>query len=101
MSVTEAAACGTPAVATRIAGHEDAVVDGRTGVLVDRENHDAFVDAVAAVVGDVDRRDRLGDEAARMAARRTWGTTAVEVLRCLADEAVRRRSRPIGGLRRR
>ena len=28
MTITEAAACGTPAVATRIAGHTDAIVDG-------------------------------------------------------------------------
>ena len=35
MTITEAAACGTPAVATRIAGHIDAIVDGRTGLLVD------------------------------------------------------------------
>ena len=28
MTITEAAACGTPAVVTRIAGHADAVVDG-------------------------------------------------------------------------
>ncbi len=35
MTITEAAACGTPAVATRIAGHSDAIVDGTTGVLVD------------------------------------------------------------------
>ena len=35
MTVTEAAACATPAVATRIAGHSDAVVHERTGLLVD------------------------------------------------------------------
>ncbi len=35
MTLTEAAACGTPAVATAIAGHADAVVDGDSGVLVD------------------------------------------------------------------
>ena len=34
MTLTEAAACGTPAVATRIAGHEDAVIDGESGLLV-------------------------------------------------------------------
>ena len=31
MTITEAAACGTPAVATRIAGHADAVRDGAPG----------------------------------------------------------------------
>ena len=35
MTLTEAAACGTPAVATDIAGHHDAVVDGESGLLVD------------------------------------------------------------------
>ena len=35
MSLTEAAACGTPAVATAIAGHTDAVLGGESGLLVD------------------------------------------------------------------
>ncbi len=35
MTLTEAAACGTPAVATDIAGHADAVVDGESGLLVE------------------------------------------------------------------
>ena len=35
MTLTEAAACGTPAVATAIAGHADAVLDGESGLLVD------------------------------------------------------------------
>ena len=34
LSLTEAAACGTPAVATDISGHRCSVVDGVTGVLV-------------------------------------------------------------------
>ena len=42
MSITEAAACGTPAVVTRIPGHIDAVVDGETGILVDREDEAAL-----------------------------------------------------------
>src|SRR5258706_6060761 len=35
MTITEAGACGTPAVVTRIAGHADAVDHERTGLLVD------------------------------------------------------------------
>ena len=42
LSLTEAAACGTPAVATDIRGHRSSVVDGVTGVLVepDELGHD-------------------------------------------------------------
>src|SRR3546814_15393565 len=36
MSLTEAAACGTPAVATNIAGHLDAVEHERTGLPASR-----------------------------------------------------------------
>ncbi|HEY5153460.1 MAG TPA: glycosyltransferase family 4 protein, partial [Acidimicrobiales bacterium] len=35
MTLTEAAACGTPAVATRINGHTDSVDDGVSGLLAD------------------------------------------------------------------
>ena len=38
MTLTEAAACGTPAVATTIAGHADAVLDGESGILVDSQH---------------------------------------------------------------
>ena len=44
MTLTEAAACGTPAVASDIAGHRDAVVDGQSGLLA------ADVDALAAAL---------------------------------------------------
>ena len=46
MTLTEAAACGTPAVATDIAGHDDAVLDGESGLLVDDLGH---ADALARV----------------------------------------------------
>ncbi len=35
MTVTEAGACGTPAVVSRISGHQDAVVEGESGFLFD------------------------------------------------------------------
>jgi glycosyltransferase involved in cell wall biosynthesis len=105
MSITEAAACGTPAVATRIGGHEDAINHGRTGLLVDgRDPADlvgGFVEALSALLTDADLRRRLGKEARRRASERSWGTTALEVLRCLADDAAGRRSRTVGGLLRR
>lgn len=89
MSITEAAACGTPAVATRIAGHVDAVVDGVTGLLVD--SPDQLDDALVRVVTDAELRARLGAAALERAPAFTWPSTATELMRLLADEALRRR----------
>jgi glycosyltransferase involved in cell wall biosynthesis len=89
MSLTEAAACGTPAVATRIVGHSDAVIDGRTGVLVDPDDAGALGAAIADIAGDDDRRNQLGAEALANAARFTWESTAVGIMRVLAAEATR------------
>jgi glycosyltransferase involved in cell wall biosynthesis len=82
MTLTEAAACGTPAVATRIPGHIDAVVDGVGGVLVD--SPDEFVSSVERVLVDHALRRRLRDGALRRAAELTWDRTAYETLEVLA-----------------
>lgn len=91
MTLTEAAACGTPAVATRIAGHEDAVVDGSSGLLADGE--DGLAAALARVLGDADLRGRLSAGALAHAATLTWSNTATELMRVIAAEVSRRRSR--------
>jgi glycosyltransferase involved in cell wall biosynthesis len=91
MSLTEAAACGTPAVATRIIGHTDAVIDGRTGVLVDPDDPIALGAAIADLAEDNARRAQLGEYALANAARFTWESTAVGIMRALAAEANRRK----------
>ncbi len=58
MTLTEAAACGTPAVATRIAGHVDAVADDHSGLLADDDAD--LARHLAAVTSDPALRDRLG-----------------------------------------
>ena len=91
MTLTEAGACGTPAVATRIAGHEDAVSHGESGVLVD--TMDDVVTAAAAILSDEELRARLGQGARRMAERFTWDRTALISFGVLANEAGRTRGR--------
>ena len=91
MTLTEAAACGTPAVATRISGHADAVVDGVSGVLADDEA--GLAEALADVLGDSRRLDQLRQGALARAAALTWGQTAIQVMRVAADEVSRRRVR--------
>lgn len=87
MTVTESGACGTPAVASRIGGHEDAVVDQESGLLYD--GTDEMVEALDAVLSDDVTRKRLGLGAADHAARHQWDATARAVLAVLALEARR------------
>ena len=88
MTVTEAGACGTPAVATRIGGHEDAVVDGQSGLLVD--GPEDMTRALGSVLHDEVLRRRLGVGALDRAARLTWDATARGTLAALATEALTR-----------
>ena len=82
MTITEAAACGTPAVATRIAGHVDVVADGESGLLADTPAE--LTAALTSVLTDADRRARLGAGALARTAALTWDRTALEVLRGIA-----------------
>ena len=91
MTLTEAAACGTPAVATRIPGHADAVEDGRTGLLVDGP---AGLEAgLDSLLGDASRRERMGRAARDRAAALTWEETARRTLLVLAADARARSGR--------
>ncbi len=89
MTLTEAAACGTPAVATRIAGHSDAVVDGETGLLVD--DPVSLGASLERILGDDALRERMAKAALEHAARFTWAATATGTLEVLAAEALRRK----------
>ncbi|MGO9456906.1 MAG: glycosyltransferase family 4 protein [Acidimicrobiales bacterium] len=88
MTLTEAGACGTPSVATDIAGHRDAVLDGRTGLLVD--GADGVAAAITEVVGDAALRARLGRGALERSRWFTWQATARTTLEALASECRRR-----------
>ena len=89
MTITEAAACGTPAVATRIAGHADAVLHERTGLLVDDPVE--LSAAIERMIGDERFRRSCSEAALAYATRFTWGATAQGTLEVLANEAMRRR----------
>ncbi len=63
--VIEAAAMGVPAVATRIVGLIDAVVDGVTGILVAPRDQQALAVALATLLDDESLRARMGAAALR------------------------------------
>ena len=88
MTVTEAGACGTPAVASRISGHQDAVADGESGFLFD--DQDGMVEALHSVLTDEVLRKRLSLGAVDFAAPFSWEATARQTLAVLAAEKMRR-----------
>jgi len=85
MTLTEAAACGTPALASDIAGHRDAVDDGVSGILV--QDQQTFVLEMTSVLTDQRRREQLGKGSLARARRLSWDHTALELFKLLADQA--------------
>lgn len=67
MTIIEAAACGVPAVASRIYGITDAVEADKTGLLFPAGDVDALTRALLELLGDHRLRQQMG-EAARMRA---------------------------------
>lgn len=75
LTIVEAAAHGTPSVAFRSAGGvREAIVDGRTGLLVDDEFE--FLKAVRRLLRDADRRAEMGAAAREYARLFTWDVSA-------------------------
>jgi glycosyltransferase involved in cell wall biosynthesis len=84
LTISEAAACGTPAIASRIDGHVDAVVDGVSGFLADPGvEMEAALDQLLTnrVV-----RQRLQLGARARAQELTWDRTALGTLQVLAAD---------------
>jgi glycosyltransferase involved in cell wall biosynthesis len=91
MTLTEAAACGTPTVATDISGHADAVARDRSGLL--RSTDADLVDAITSVMTDEELRARLQAGALARADELTWERTALANFEVLAADALRRQGR--------
>ncbi len=94
MTLTEAGACGTPAVATDVTGHRDAVLDGRTGILV--RDLDAMWKEMLRLIEDGDLRESMSETARQHAAGLSWEAVAARVLRELAADARARWGRSRG-----
>jgi trehalose synthase len=63
LTVAEAMWKGRPVVASRIGGIQDQIEDGRTGLLVEPDDLEAFGDRVAGLLADPHRAERMGEAA--------------------------------------
>ena len=81
----EAAACGTPSLASDSPGLRDSVRDGRTGLLVAHGDVAAMAAAMLRLAEDPALVASLGAAARRHAEQLSWEAAAVQVERHLLD----------------
>ena len=90
-AVLEAMASGLPVIASRIAGNEELVVPGETGVLIEPENQHALEQALCTLLPDARLREQMGASGRQRASELyTWEKMAVEYLRVLKKAAVQK-----------
>lgn len=87
ITVMEAAACGTPSIASDSPGLRDSVRAGETGLLVPHGDAEALAAAMLDLAGDRSRVDRLGAAARRHAVRHGWDAAAAATLAHLHQSA--------------
>ena len=89
LTVIEANACGTPAVAFNVPGLNEAIVHGETGMLANDDEE--FVQHLVAILTDALLRKRLAANAVEWSNSFSWDVTAGQTLETL-EEAVERNS---------
>ena len=85
----EAAACGTPVVASAVGGLLTLVDDGLTGYLVAGRDPSHFAQRIASILNDPALAASMSVRAAERARRYTWSFAAARLRRVYSDLAVR------------
>jgi D-inositol-3-phosphate glycosyltransferase len=96
----ESQACGTPVVAAAVGGLPTAVLDGRTGLLVDGHRTDDWAAALSALLGDPARRAAMSSMARAHAEQFSWRHTADQLLLTYRDALAEHRAPDLAAVRR-
>lgn len=90
LTVTEANACGAPAVASNVPGLRDAVIDGETGLLYEYGNIEQLAEKILLLLRDQNLRTRLATGALAYAQSLTWDKSA-EIMLNVIDRVLTRK----------
>ena len=85
----EAAACGTPVVASAVGGLRTLVRHARTGFLVEGRDPESFAAYAGEILGDPSLAATLGAESAAVARGYTWSIAAARLRRLYGDLTAR------------
>jgi phosphatidylinositol alpha-mannosyltransferase len=91
--LTEAMAAGLPIIANRIPGFTDVMQDGREGLFVNTEDHEAFADRIVHLAKDQILQKRLGKNGFSSVQKYDWPLVTkavVDVYRDLLRQAPKR-----------
>jgi len=80
MGLLEAAACGVPAIASRIGAIPEIVADGRTGLLFDPDNFDELAEQVSWAWTHPDEMEQMGAAARQLYLQNFTATTNYRTL---------------------
>lgn len=72
LAFLEAAAAGAPSLATKGSGADDAILEGKSGYLVDPRDNDLFRDRIKRVIESTELRDALSRDAQEFARSMDW-----------------------------
>jgi len=83
LNVIEANALGVPSVAYNVPGLRDAIIDGRTGLLVNSGDTEALARAIFQILTDVTLRTTFSEEALAYSMNFSWDKVANEFMRVI------------------
>jgi phosphatidylinositol alpha-1,6-mannosyltransferase len=75
----EANSHGLPVIAHRTGGVEDAVLDGKTGFLVNPDEPAELVKRLGQLIEDNELRKEMGEEGVRWASSHSWEEVAIQI----------------------
>ncbi len=86
MSLIEAMSCEVPVVATRVGGMPEVVIEGETGILVERGNVDELSGAIAYLLENDDLRRTMGKKGRQQVlAHYSWEQISRDLLKCYRE----------------
>lgn len=93
MVITEAMACALPVITTPLAGASELMTPGVEGLLVESPTDvEALAEAMRALTGSQEHRERMGSAAAALMTAHTWDRVAARTLEVYHQHLARRRS---------
>ncbi|MEM3562501.1 MAG: glycosyltransferase family 4 protein [Candidatus Jordarchaeaceae archaeon] len=83
ISIIEANACGTPSIAYKTLGLQDAILDKQTGLLVKREDIEELAKTIDKILSDTKLRKKLANNATKWAKNFDWDKSSKKFLKII------------------